>query len=58
MCFPLNVDSSVFLDSNLGGFGGLIRDHTCFFSMVSSRKLVDLDLHAEILDLYHGFKLC
>ncbi|XP_024626760.1 uncharacterized protein [Medicago truncatula] len=24
----LNVDGSVFLDSNLGGFGGLIRDHT------------------------------
>jgi len=23
----LNIDGSVFLDSNLVGFGGLIRDH-------------------------------
>jgi ribonuclease HI len=55
----LNVDGSVFLDSNLGGFGGLIRDHTGsflydFFGKISRPCIV----HAEILGLYHGLKLC
>jgi hypothetical protein len=27
----LNVDDNVFLNSNLGDFCGLIRDHTCSF---------------------------
>jgi len=37
----LNVDGNMFLDSNLGGFSGLIRNHT-LFCMVSLEKLVDL----------------
>jgi ribonuclease HI len=55
----LNDDGSVFLDSNLGGFGGLIRDHTGsflhgFFGKISRPCI----LHVEILGLYHGLKLC
>nr|ABN09044.1 Ribonuclease H [Medicago truncatula] len=55
----LNVDGNVFLDSNLGSFGGLIRDHTSsflhgFFGK-NSRPCI---LHVEISGLYHGLKLC
>jgi len=55
----LNFDGSVFLNSNLGGFGGLIRDHTRsflhdFFGKISRTCI----FHAEILGLYHGLKLC
>jgi len=55
----LNVDGSVFLGSNLGGFGGLIRDHIGsflygFFEKISRPCI----LHDEILSLYHGLKLC
>jgi len=55
----LNFDGSVFLDSNLGGFGGLIRDHTCsflhgFFWKISRPCI----LHAKISGSYNGLKLC
>ena len=55
----LNVDDSVFLNSNLRGFRGLIRDHTGsflhgFFGKISRACI----LHVEILGLYHGLKLC
>jgi len=55
----LNFDGSVFLDSNLGAFGDLIRDHTSsflhgFFEKISRPCI----LHVEILGLYHGLKLC
>jgi len=51
--------ASCFSIPNLGGFGGLIRNHTgyflhCFFEKISRPCII----HAELLSLYHGLKLC
>jgi len=55
----LNVDNNMFLESNLDAFGGLICDCTRSFLHEFlgniSRPCI---LHAEILGLYHGLKLC
>jgi len=53
------VDSSVFTDSSLTGFGGLIRDHRGsflydFYGSIDPSCIT----HAEVLTLYHGLDLC
>jgi len=55
----LNVDGSVFIDSILRGFGGLIREHTGSFVHGFFEKIYrPCILHVEISGLYHGLKLC
>jgi len=55
----LNVNNNAFLESNLGGFGGLIRDNTrCFLHGFLDNISRPYILHVEILGLYHGLKLC
>jgi hypothetical protein len=55
----LNVDGSVFLESNLGGFGSIIYDHTRslikgFLDNINSLCI----FHDEILELHHGLNMC
>jgi len=54
----LNVDASVFLESNLGGFGDLICDHTFFLLVFFGKISRHFILHFGILGLHHGLKLC